>query len=55
MSIAATIQSCLSEHSVTYEMVPHPITYSSHETAQAAHIFEDHIAKAVIVEDAQGY
>lgn len=55
MSVAATIQSCLSEHKVQYELVPHPKTYSSHETAQAAHIFEDHIAKAVIVEDSQGY
>ena len=55
MSIATTIQSCLSEHKVEYEIVPHPKTYSSHETAQAAHVFEDHIAKAVIVEDVQGY
>ena len=55
MSIAATIQSCLSEHKVIYELVPHPKTCSSHETAQVAHIFEDHIAKAVIVEDTQGY
>ena len=55
MSIAAIIQSCLSEHKLGYEMVPHPKTYSSRETAQATHIFEDHIAKAVVVEDAQGY
>ena len=55
MSVAATIQSCLSEHKVNFNLVPHPKTYSSHDTAQVAHIFEDHIAKAVIVEDAQGY
>lgn len=55
MSVAATIQSCLSEHKVKYELVPHPRTCSSHETAQVAHIYEDHIAKAVIVEDTQGY
>ena len=55
MSVAATIQSCLSENKVKYELVPHPRTYSSHETAQVAHIFEDYIAKAVIVEDTQGY
>lgn len=55
MFIAEMIQSCLSEHKVDYELVPHPKTYSSHETAQAAHILEDHIAKAVIIEDAQGY
>lgn len=55
MSVAATIQSCLSDHKVDYKLVPHPKTCSSHETAQVAHIFEDHIAKAVIVEDTQGY
>ena len=55
MSVAATIQSCLSEHNVDFDIVPHPKSYSSHETSQMAHIFEDHIAKAVIVEDQQGY
>ena len=55
MSIAATVQSYLSELQLDYKMVPHPITYSSHETAQSTHIFEDHIAKAVIVKDTQGY
>ena len=30
-------------------------TYSSHDTAKAAHVADDHIAKAVIVRDEQGY
>ena len=55
MPIANMVQSCLSEYKIDYELAPHPKTHSSHETAQAAHIPDDHIAKAVIVEDAQGY
>ena len=34
MSVAATIQSCLSEHKVDFELVPHPKTYSSHDRKQ---------------------
>lgn len=55
MSIAETIKSYLSEHHVDIELVPHPKTYSSHDAAQAADIPDDHVAKAVIVKDAQGY
>ena len=40
MSIATTIQSCLSEHKVEDEIVPNPKTGSSHETAQDDHIFQ---------------
>ena len=55
MAIAATVQRFLEENSVGYELVPHPHTGSSHETAEAAHVSEDHIAKAVMVRDAAGY
>ena len=55
MVISATIERYLIQHRVDYELVPHPTTYSSHDTAKAAHIADDHIAKAVIVNDAQGY
>jgi Ala-tRNA(Pro) deacylase len=34
--------------------LPHPRTYSSKESATSAHVREDHIAKAVILEDSQG-
>jgi Ala-tRNA(Pro) deacylase len=36
-------------------MVSHPHTGSSHESAEASHVNEDHIAKAVIVKDESGY
>ena len=55
MAVAATVQQFLEEHSVEYQAVAHPHTGSSHETAEAAHVREDHIAKAVIVKDTNGY
>ena len=55
MAVAETVQRYLERHSVGYDLVPHPHTGSSHETAEAAHVSEDHIAKAVLVKDAAGY
>lgn len=55
MAIAATVKDFLTQKSVDYDMVTHPHTGSSHETAEASHVSEDHIAKAVIVKDASGY
>ena len=52
MAIANTVQQFLEQHSVKYDLVTHPHTGSSHETAEAAHVNEDHIAKAVIIRDA---
>lgn len=54
MSMAATVKTYLAEMQVDYELVAHRRTYSSRATAEAAHIAEDHIAKSVIVKDAQG-
>ena len=55
MAIADTVKNFLAEKSVNYDLVAHPHTGSSHETAEASHVSEDHIAKAVIVKDASGY
>lgn len=55
MTMAETVASFLNEHQVDYELVPHPKTYSSHDTALAAHIDDEHIAKAVIVKDNKDY
>lgn len=55
MTIAATVKNYMAQNRVDYDMVSHPHTGSSHETAQASHVSEDHIAKAVIVKDASGY
>jgi Ala-tRNA(Pro) deacylase len=55
MTIAKTVERFIDQHSVEYDVVPHPHTGSSHETAEAAHVSEDHIAKAVMVRDETGY
>ena len=55
MAVAATVQRFLEQLSVEYDLISHPHTGSSHGTAEAAHVSEDHIAKAVIVKDMAGY
>ena len=55
MAVAETVQRYLVQHSIDYDLMPHPHTGSSHETAEAAHVRDDHIAKAVVVKDADGY
>ena len=55
MAIAKILQGWLEQQEVAYELVPHPKTYSSKDSASAAHIREDHIAKAVILKDEQGF
>jgi len=55
MTMAATQQRYLIQHETEYDLTLHPHTESSHETAQAAHVADDHIAKAVLVRDASDY
>ena len=54
MTIATTVKAYLEQLNVNYELVPHPRTYSSKETAQVAHVKEDHIAKAVLLKNDTG-
>jgi len=55
VAIAETVKYFLEQHSVEYSLVSHPHTGSSHETAEACHVSDDHIAKAVIIKDTAGY
>ncbi len=55
MTLAATQQRYLVQRNAEYDLMLHPHTGSSHETAEAANVAEDHIAKAVVVKDAVGY
>lgn len=55
MAVAETVKRFLDQQAIDYELVPHPHTGSSHETAEAAHVPEDHIAKGVVVKDQIGY
>jgi len=55
MTIAATLKNYLDQHRIDFELISHPHSGSSHETAVAAHVPEDHIAKAVLVRDSEAY
>jgi Ala-tRNA(Pro) deacylase len=55
MTIASKLKAHLETHSVDYELIPHPHTESSMETAAAAHVPGDRLAKAVIVKDGDDY
>lgn len=55
MSMSATLQDCLRSKGSQYEIVRHPHSHSSVETAAAAHIPGDRLAKTVLLEDEHGY
>ena len=55
MSMSATLQECLTDKGSRYELVQHPYSHSSMETAAAAHVPGDRLAKTVLFEDEQGY
>ena len=51
MTIASTLQRYLESHGVGYEVLTHPLTGSSSETAQSAHISGKRMAKTVVLRD----
>ena len=55
MSIAATVQTCLAQTGVHYDIIEHPRTSNSARTAQAAHVPGERIAKSVLLEDGDRY
>lgn len=55
MAIAQTLKSYLEAQGVNYRLVPHPRSSSALEAAHAAHVPEDQVAKAVVLEDPDGY
>lgn len=55
MTVARTVLSYLQSRHIPYTVVPHRRTLSSHETADAAHVSAEYLAKAVIFCDLQGY
>ena len=55
MSISQTVKNSLEKKSIKYELIPHAHTRSSKESAGAAHIACDHLAKAVIVKEGDEY
>jgi Ala-tRNA(Pro) deacylase len=55
MAMADTVRAHLESLDIDYDLVTHPHTSSSSETAAAAGVREDHIAKGVLLKDANGY
>ena len=55
MAIAATVSNCLRTQDVDYDVLTHPHTATSGESAQAAHVPGNRLAKSVILEDDQGF
>ena len=55
MAMALTVQQYLAENDVAYDILPHPHTNSSMNTARSAHISGKNLAKSVILEDDNGY
>lgn len=55
MTIAKRLKDHLERVGVAYDTVPHPRTATASETAQAAHVPGDLVAKGVVVHHEQGY
>ena len=54
-TMSRRIQDYLAQESIAYEVVAHPHTRTSMQTAAAARVPGDRLAKGVVVEDDQGY
>jgi len=55
MTMAETLTKCLHNQDIPYDLLHHPHTATSMETAQAAHVPGDWVAKTVLLEDDDGY
>jgi Ala-tRNA(Pro) deacylase len=55
MAIARRLQWYLDAKGVSYDVLPHPHSSSSLETARQAHVPAENVAKAVLLEDERGY
>lgn len=55
MAVAMTLQDYLDRRALDYEVVKHPYASSSLETAEAAHVSGEQLAKCVLTEDYRGY
>ena len=55
MSMAPTVEKYLKEQHIPYDVLPHARTFSSIRSATAAHVSPHRVAKAVLLEDEEGY
>ena len=54
MTMTAHVERYLSDKGINFELILHRTTGSTHESAVAANVADDHIAKAVVVRDEKG-
>jgi Ala-tRNA(Pro) deacylase len=55
MGIALTLAQYLIDHEISYDVVTHPKTAASSDSADAAQVPRDRFAKAVVLKGADGY
>jgi Ala-tRNA(Pro) deacylase len=55
MATACKLEDYMTQHGIRFEVIRHPHSHSSMETAELAHIPGDRLAKSVILEDDTGY
>jgi Ala-tRNA(Pro) deacylase len=55
MAIAITLKSFLDDNHVDYDMVTHTRSQTALESAHSAHVPSHQVAKAVVLEDVDGY
>ena len=55
MAMAITLREYLTQTRVPYDVVSHPYTSNSMQTAEVAHIPGDQLAKSIVLEDEKGY
>ena len=55
MAIAITLKSYLDGHNVHYDTVEHPYTETAMDAARSAHVPPHQLAKAVVLEDSNGF
>lgn len=55
MAISKKLRELMAEEGLDYDLLPHPHTDTSAASAEAAHVPGDRLAKAVLLEDPDGY
>jgi Ala-tRNA(Pro) deacylase len=55
MAIATSVRDFMAEHGLRYDVLSHPHSHNSSQTAQYAHVPGDALVKCVVLEDERGY
>lgn len=55
MTIAARVREFMDFHGLEYDVLSHPRSHSSEESAHLANVPVDHVAKSVLLEDDSGF